>query len=240
MDKRLVLEATGRSGLGVGSRSRNIPGPHFNGSPADGALWRGLAAAADGALAMTSDGRITLWNGAAEKIMGYTAGEVLGRRCCDVFAACDSTGNRFCSSACRLLALIKSGAPIESFDVQTRSRNGRAVWLNMSTIVLPGPDARGSLGIRTFRDVTAVKDVLALIRDRLTGVPARRDPIARLTRRETELLRLMVSGATNRALAEQLHVSPATVRNHTHSIFEKLGVPNRVAAVIFAISQFMI
>jgi DNA-binding NarL/FixJ family response regulator len=49
----------------------------------------------------------------------------------------------------------------------------------------------------------------------------------------------MVSGATNRALAEQLHVSPATIRNHTHNIFEKLGVPNRLAAVVLAFGQFM-
>lgn len=240
MEKRLVLESTGRSRLAFASRSRIAGRSHLQGSLTDGALRRGLAAAADGALAMASDGRITLWNAAAEKIMGYTAGDVLGKRCCDVFAACDSTGSRFCSSPCRLLVLIRSGAPIESFDLQTRSKNGRAVWLNMSTIVLPGADARSALGVRTFRDVTAVKDVLALVRDRLTGVPASRDPIARLTRREAELLRLMASGATNRALAEQLHVSPATVRNHTHSIFQKLGVPNRLAAVIYALSQFMI
>jgi DNA-binding CsgD family transcriptional regulator len=55
-----------------------------------------------------------------------------------------------------------------------------------------------------------------------------------------EILRLMVSGATNRALAERLHISPATIRNHTHHIFEKLGVPNRLAAVTLALSQFML
>jgi DNA-binding NarL/FixJ family response regulator len=91
-----------------------------------------------------------------------------------------------------------------------------------------------------FRDVTAVKDMLALIRDRLTGTPSTQDPVGRLTRREAEVLRLMATGATNRMLAGRLHVSPATVRNHTHHIFEKLGVPNRVAAITYAISQLMI
>ena len=62
----------------------------------------------------------------------------------------------------------------------------------------------------------------------------------RLTRREVEVLRLMASGATNRALAERLHVSPATIRNHTHNIFEKLGVVNRLAAVTHAMSQLLI
>jgi DNA-binding NarL/FixJ family response regulator len=50
----------------------------------------------------------------------------------------------------------------------------------------------------------------------------------------------MASGATNRILAARLHVSPATVRNHTHHIFEKLGVSNRVAAITYAISQLLI
>ena len=50
----------------------------------------------------------------------------------------------------------------------------------------------------------------------------------------------MASGATNRTLATRLHISPATVRNHAHNIFEKLGVHNRVAAVAYAISQLMI
>jgi len=79
-----------------------------------------------------------------------------------------------------------------------------------------------------------------LIRNRLVGIPTERDRIGQLTRRETEVLRLMASGATNRALAERLHLSPATVRNHTHHIFEKLGVPNRLAAVTLALRQFLI
>ena len=93
--------------------------------------------------------------------------------------------------------------------------------------------------VRMFRDVTELKELLALIRHRLIGVPAPKDPVSRLTRREVEILRLMASGATNRALAEQLHVSPATIRNHTHHIFEKLGVPNRLAAVTLVLGQCM-
>ena len=52
-----------------------------------------------------------------------------------------------------------------------------------------------------------------------------------LTRRELEVLRLMAGGANTKALAERLHVSPATVRNHAQNIFAKLGVHSRLEAV---------
>jgi PAS domain S-box-containing protein len=235
MERRLARSGARSHGL-FGS-----PGPQSAGGRSDGIpWWRGLAAAADGAFALMRDGQITLWNPAAERIIGYTAAEVLGRRCCDVFAGRDSGGEPLCSLNCRFLTRIRSGEPVETFDLQTSAKGGRPIWLNMSTVVLPDQGTKDARGIRLFRDVTAVKDLLALIRNRLVGIPTERDRISHLTRRETEVLRLMGSGATNRALAERLHVSPATVRNHTHNIFEKLGVPNRLAAVTLALTQLLI
>ena len=78
--------------------------------------------------------------------------------------------------------LIKGGKPVESLDLQTHSKGGQPVWLNMSTVVLAAGDTKGSRGIRMFRDVTAVKDLLALIRNRLVGIPSERDRIGRPTR----------------------------------------------------------
>jgi PAS domain S-box-containing protein len=199
--------------------------------------WRGLAVAADGAFIVTGEGRIALWNRAAARITGYEAGEVLGRRCCDVFMGDDAIERRACSASCRLLAQVRDSDPVETFDLQTTAKSGRPIWVSMSTIVLPAAGARAPRVIRMFRDVTALKNFLALIRQRLTGAPGTEDPVGRLTRREGEILRLMVSGATNRALAERLHISPATIRNHTHHIFEKLGVPNRLAAVTLVLGQ---
>lgn len=54
---------------------------------------------------------------------------------------------------------------------------------------------------------------------------------ATLTRREQEILALMSTGMSNRAIAEKLSRSELTVQNHVHAIFKKLGVRNRVAAV---------
>jgi DNA-binding CsgD family transcriptional regulator len=50
-----------------------------------------------------------------------------------------------------------------------------------------------------------------------------------LTRREAQIARLLARRATNREIAEQLDVSPHTVRHHVENIFAKLGVHSRRA-----------
>lgn len=56
-----------------------------------------------------------------------------------------------------------------------------------------------------------------------------------LTERETEVLKLVASGLSNRGIAEELHVSETTVRTHVSRILGKLGVKNRVQAALFAL-----
>jgi DNA-binding NarL/FixJ family response regulator len=52
-----------------------------------------------------------------------------------------------------------------------------------------------------------------------------------LSARELEVLALVADGATNRAVASRLHLSEATVKTHLLSIYTKLGVGDRAAAV---------
>lgn len=61
-----------------------------------------------------------------------------------------------------------------------------------------------------------------------------RDPRPILTDRETEVLRAVADGATNRQAAASLNVSEATVKTHLVHIFDKLGVTTRTAAVVRA------
>jgi len=66
--------------------------------------------------------------------------------------------------------------------------------------------------------------------------PAQRDAqrLAELSERESEVLRRMARGATNREIAEALFVSEGTVKSHVGSIFTKLGVRDRAAAIVLA------
>jgi DNA-binding NarL/FixJ family response regulator len=55
-----------------------------------------------------------------------------------------------------------------------------------------------------------------------------------LTRREREVLTLIAAGATNRQVAQQLHLSEKTVSRHLANIYAKAGVSSRTAAVAWA------
>ncbi|HEY8547761.1 MAG TPA: response regulator transcription factor [Acidimicrobiales bacterium] len=71
---------------------------------------------------------------------------------------------------------------------------------------------------------------------RTVVAPARRSArkLDLLTEREHEVLRLVARAATNAEIAEQLHVGEATVKTHVGSIFTKLGVRDRAAAIVYA------
>jgi LuxR family maltose regulon positive regulatory protein len=51
-----------------------------------------------------------------------------------------------------------------------------------------------------------------------------------LTKREQEVLELVAAGLTNREIADELIISPETVKKHTSSIYGKLGASNRTEA----------
>lgn len=55
-----------------------------------------------------------------------------------------------------------------------------------------------------------------------------------LSEREIEILSLVTIGATNKEIAERLHISPHTVKSHIYNIFKKIDVPNRLQAVLWA------
>jgi DNA-binding NarL/FixJ family response regulator len=56
-----------------------------------------------------------------------------------------------------------------------------------------------------------------------------------LTERETEVLRLLAHGASNKEIAQTLTIGEKTVKTHVSNILAKLGVPSRTQAALYAV-----
>jgi DNA-binding CsgD family transcriptional regulator len=90
---------------------------------------------------------------------------------------------------------------------------------------------------RVFRQLGASPDLAAVDGLLAAPVPSRSDS---LTSREIEVLRLVASGRTNRAIADELSISEKTVARHLSNIFTKLDVPSRAAATAYAFQNRII
>lgn len=195
-----------------------------------------LRRAADGVCGVNRGGKIALWTPSAEKILGYSAREVLGRPCCDVFVGRDGPDGGPCGQDCHILTFVDQSRPVRHRVVATRTKAGTPVWLDVSIIVVPDARPDTSAIVQLFRDVTTTKEIEDLVRARfLRAQPSDPEgtPPLELTRRELEVLRLIVNGAGTRTIADQLRVSPMTVRNHVQNILRKLNVHSRLEAMVF-------
>ena len=83
-------------------------------------------------------------------------------------------------------------------------------------------------------------ELVGALEDELDRAKGRDERAATLTAREVEVLQLLAFGNTNKDIADQLFISPDTVKTHLEHIFEKLGASDRTAAVAEALRRGLI
>jgi PAS domain S-box-containing protein len=187
---------------------------------------------ADGVMAVDPECRIILWNRSAESILGRSAAEVLGRGCHDVFRGRDEHGNLFCHPDCSVLVMARRDEFARPYDLVTWAKDRTERRLNISTVLVPSP--RGNIVVHLFRDVTDARRQDRPPEPRLEERGDASAAAPSLTPREHEVLRLLARGESTLAIARQLFISTATVRNHAQNILTKLGAHSRLEAVALA------
>jgi DNA-binding CsgD family transcriptional regulator len=135
--------------------------------------------------------------------------------------------------ACQLLAAYfpgrDGGLPVPVVEwLQARRTGPRAL------LVVTAP--RGRLRVRDIHG-HAPERWRALLLDEQRASPPTVESLRKLalTRRQAQVLRLLACGKSTHQIAEELFVSPATVRKHLEHIYARLGVQSRTEAVAVAI-----
>jgi DNA-binding CsgD family transcriptional regulator len=94
-----------------------------------------------------------------------------------------------------------------------------------------GAEAELDAARSVFHELGAAPD-LARVEQLSRRAPTR--GFGRLTPREVEVIRLVATGKTNRAIAAELFISEKTVARHLNNLFTKLGLETRAAAAAYA------
>jgi DNA-binding NarL/FixJ family response regulator len=81
---------------------------------------------------------------------------------------------------------------------------------------------------------SVTRRVIAELARRAPAEPARPTALEELTARELEVLRLMARGRSNAEIADDLVITPGTAKTHVSRILMKLGLRDRVQAVVLA------
>jgi DNA-binding NarL/FixJ family response regulator len=90
--------------------------------------------------------------------------------------------------------------------------------------------------------VWAPRRVMSIFIDRVTSSPGKIFPAGRVnfTDREKEVLELLVAGRSNREIGQALQIEERTVKAHVAKLMRKVGVQNRIALSVHAITNSLV
>lgn len=214
-------------------------------------LIESLLSTADGVFIVDGEQRIVHWNAAAQQLLGFSRDEALGRDCWELLECCTEDSAMETARNRQSVAAALAGTPVSSYDTCVRTQWGKPRWINLSLVTLmTSRNPETWLAAVLFRDatrhkineqfVTQVLELVERLQERDAFMPpatALFPPGGKLTRREYQILTLLVRGQSTRAIAAALALSPSTVRNHIQSILTKLHVHSRLEAITYVMER---
>jgi PAS domain S-box-containing protein len=218
-----------------------------------------LCSTGDGAFIVDDNSQIIRWNKPAESILQYSEPEVLNQKCYQIFSGKTSAGTIHCRPDCKVRCNVEKASQ-ENFDIETRTKDGKVLWLNVSVI---SPVIAGKRYIaHILRDISKEKKMVSVVNRLLedlgvqnrsrnfspTGSPtgasipddnlqAPRGAAEILSERELQVLLLLAEGLSTKDLAQKLHISHFTARNHIQNILVKLGLHSKAQAVSYTFRE---
>jgi len=180
---------------------------------------------------------ITYLNGRAEELLGRSSAHCVGKHCYQVIRGKTGKGEKFCSEQCPAVQQLNHQNEIEPFRIRV-GVGRRARWVQVVMIAAQSPCMTDVSMIHCVIDdekEQRLQRYLARVMTRTPGTRLGKREVTsfRLTRREKEILSLLSQDASLHEIADKLHLSYTTVRNHVQHILRKLGVHSIMEAVAF-------
>ena len=208
------------------------------------ALLSALENASCGAYAVSVDQKIIFWNRSAERILGYSAEEVMGQRCYEVVAGLAPGGLApECLGGCPSMRYLRAGLVPAPIKLRLLCASGDRKWVTVTPMVIAGVFRDAPLLVHLL-DETPEGEEPTIGEPLRGGVEAGgaavdRPPVANssadrpvLSRRELEVLRLMAQGWDTQRIATDLGISRHTVRNHIRNLRQRLNASTKLDAVV--------
>lgn len=214
------------------------------------ALLSALETATCGAYAVSVDQKIVFWNRSAERILGHTAEDVMGKRCYEVVAGLAPGGLApECLGGCPSIRYLRSGLVPAPIKLRLLCSSGDRKWVTVTPMVVAGVFRDAPLLVHLFdeaseieesmtgeagREIVAGSGAVVSERPQVTSASTER-PV--LSRRELEVLRLMAQGWDTQRIADDLGISRHTVRNHIRNLRQRLNASTKLDAVVKGLRQ---
>jgi len=188
----------------------------------------------DGVVILGTELEVIYENRAADRILGYESGEFVGRDTLGVIHPDDMS-----RAAHGLTRMVQTPGDASSNRAQLRVRHKDGTWRVIDAVtnnLLHNPAVGGI--IIHFRKISRrFRDEGATVESEAVSAMAKE---YHLTKSEHRVLTLIAEGRSNPQIAEQLVVSPSTVRFHVSNIIWKLGVTSRTEAAAIALRRHLV
>ena len=198
--------------------------------------WIGRIAATEGMFVTDDRQRVVAWSSAAQRLLGFSPEEAVGRTCYQMVMGREPDGHPVCGRNCSVTRNARRLRGTASYEVVAHARDGSAKCLANTVLVIEGPEGAFHV-VHLLRETPLAAPAVR----RVDLAPPTEEPLVEtLTRRELEVLRLLGQGETIDEIAQSLTISILTARNHTANIARKLGAHSRLETVLLAMRRGLV
>ena len=196
---------------------------------------------ADAVFGIDENRNVRFWNKGCENLLGFSPQQAIGRPCAELLCGEDLQGNKVCGPDCPIAKFHDVQTPNCNFDLILKPGTGTPIMVNIGSYYTSRLDQEDNNDAHVFHSMRQVNchQLIQRLSNDSCNAEQKNNRIHKLSKREYEILQLLPKGIVTVDMADQLDISPATVRNHVKNIFAKLDVHNRAEAVTYAMQNGM-